>query len=426
MNRLVIIGNGFDLAHGLPTSYGDFINWYWRELVSNIGLMDYPDWAKHFDHDDLEIHFNIKINQHHSHNTVRYVYEKLHEVNSLKMLRNFLRNIEIENEYQEYSLGDWNITFKNNFIEVISEKHSIQNWVDIENEYYRLLKDCLKENDNTKVKKLNREFEKVKDLLERYLQEEVIEQYDFKKPNKNIKNLLKHFTVDSKLKGEKKYFDEFPQEDQDELIEKEAHISSYKKSELQYKIWDGTIEEENMFVNFNYTHTVDELILQLYEQYAGKSYGMATQVQIHGRINDPDNKINFGFGDEMDDHYKQIEEKDDNEYLKYIKSFQYLQNSNYKRILDFIERKKFQVYIMGHSCGLSDRILLNTIFEHINCRSIKVFFHRKNNGSDNYTEIVQNISRHFNKKKMMRDKIVNKSLCVPLPQDIRFEKLNTP
>ena len=28
MNRLVLIGNGFDLAHGLKTSYADFINWY--------------------------------------------------------------------------------------------------------------------------------------------------------------------------------------------------------------------------------------------------------------------------------------------------------------------------------------------------------------------------------------------------------------
>jgi hypothetical protein len=30
MNRLVIIGNGFDMAHGLKTSYMDFINWYWE------------------------------------------------------------------------------------------------------------------------------------------------------------------------------------------------------------------------------------------------------------------------------------------------------------------------------------------------------------------------------------------------------------
>ena len=128
------------------------------------------------------------------------------------------------------------------------------------------------------------------------------------------------------------------------------------------------------------------------------------------------NLVNFGFGDEMDDDYKRIENLDDNEYLKNFKSFQYLQNSNYKKLLDFIDGNKFQVIIMGHSCGLSDRTLLNTIFEHTNCRSIKVFYHRKDDGSDNYTEMIQNISRHFKDKKMMREKIVNKTLCKPMPQ----------
>jgi hypothetical protein len=30
INRIVIIGNGFDLAHGLKTRYEDFIDWYWK------------------------------------------------------------------------------------------------------------------------------------------------------------------------------------------------------------------------------------------------------------------------------------------------------------------------------------------------------------------------------------------------------------
>ena len=34
MNRLVIIGNGFDIAHGLKTSYMDFINWYWERRLN--------------------------------------------------------------------------------------------------------------------------------------------------------------------------------------------------------------------------------------------------------------------------------------------------------------------------------------------------------------------------------------------------------
>ena len=32
MNRLVLIGNGFDLAHGLKTRYEDFLNWYWNDV----------------------------------------------------------------------------------------------------------------------------------------------------------------------------------------------------------------------------------------------------------------------------------------------------------------------------------------------------------------------------------------------------------
>jgi hypothetical protein len=36
MNRIILIGNGFDLAHGLPTRYTDFINWYWKGVASQI------------------------------------------------------------------------------------------------------------------------------------------------------------------------------------------------------------------------------------------------------------------------------------------------------------------------------------------------------------------------------------------------------
>ena len=36
MNRLVIIGNGFDLAHGLKTSYKDFIDWYWEQRFNAL------------------------------------------------------------------------------------------------------------------------------------------------------------------------------------------------------------------------------------------------------------------------------------------------------------------------------------------------------------------------------------------------------
>ena len=66
--------------------------------------------------------------------------------------------------------------------------------------------------------------------------------------------------------------------------------------------------------------------------------------------------------------------------------------------------------------------MLNTIFEHENCSSIKIHYHKKDNGIDNYSDIVKNISRHFKDKSSMRRKIVSKELSSPLPQTIRFQK----
>jgi hypothetical protein len=69
---------------------------------------------------------------------------------------------------------------------------------------------------------------------------------------------------------------------------------------------------------------------------------------------------------------------------------------------------------MGHSCGNSDRTLLNTIFEHDNCVSIKPYYYEQGDGKDNYLDIIHNISRNFTDMKKMRDRVVNKTYCEPL------------
>jgi hypothetical protein len=43
MNRLVIIGNGFDLAHGLKTSYKDFLKWYFIRAYTTAEEGTYKD-----------------------------------------------------------------------------------------------------------------------------------------------------------------------------------------------------------------------------------------------------------------------------------------------------------------------------------------------------------------------------------------------
>lgn len=124
----------------------------------------------------------------------------------------------------------------------------------------------------------------------------------------------------------------------------------------------------------------------------------------------------FGYGDELDEDYKGLLAQQDNECLKNIKTIKYLESGYYRNMLNFIEAAPYQVYIMGHSCGNSDRTLLNTLFEHKNCISIKPYYYQKADGFDNYMEIVQNICRNFTDMKLMRDRVVNKTYCEALPQ----------
>ena len=71
---------------------------------------------------------------------------------------------------------------------------------------------------------------------------------------------------------------------------------------------------------------------------------------------------------------------------------------------------------MGHSCGISDRTLLNSLFEHEHCKSIKPFYHKREAGTDDYDDIIMNIYRNFKDKNSYRKKVVNRRDCEPLPQ----------
>ena len=193
--------------------------------------------------------------------------------------------------------------------------------------------------------------------------------------------------------------------DDDISIETTAKLKTMTDNIDQF---DDKFPNRTMLLNFNYTKTADihnikNELLDIKPNY------------IHGELSNPANII-FGYGDELDDDFKNILNLNDNNMLKEIKSVRYLETDNYRNLLEFIESDLFQIYIMGHSCGNSDRTLLNTLFEHKNCVTIKPFYHEREDGTDDYMDIVQNIMRNFNDMKMMRDRVVNKTKCQALPQ----------
>lgn len=368
MNRLVIIGNGFDLAHGLKTSYKDFINWYWEQRTWDLG--------KEYSNESTDVLCKM---------TVKEVGSCGFETWHIFAFHNsFFRDIHNEPKFKGREVIDeikaYPDVFKIElcpFFEAINHSIETKGWVDIENEYYRLLKETLKNNES--CQELNNQLRFLQNLLIEYLKS-----LDLPEQNKQYLDYI----IDS-IK---------PEDVSNEGTQKAHEDVETRKVDESIK-W---FPEQIMLLSFNYTPTT-------------KLYNNHNIVRnfIHGTLSKPESII-FGFGDELDKDFKELQEANDNELLTNVKSVKYLEAPNYRDLLRFIESAPFQVFIMGHSCGLSDRTLLNTIFEHNNCVSIKPFYYVKEDGTDNYLELVQNISRNFTDMKLFRDRVVNKTQCVQM------------
>jgi len=345
LNRLVIVGNGFDLAHGLKTDYKSFLDWYmsrvFNEFCSNDSYIDAL----------LEINYNVA--------GIRVSFAQVPKT-LIEVLNTFTSKKEIS------------IKYKSNFFNRIISSFSGNNWVDIERFYFRILNSHItngnSDDKRKNVLKLNQEFDFLIDQLTKYIKE--VNEYVLHVPK---------LTID-------------------------ASKSNFNKIFYTYGF-------EIKVINFNYTETLH------LKKYIDEKH----IIHIHGRVSDMKlNPIIFGYGDESDPAYQNIEDSGENVFLEHFKSFGYFKTDNYQKLLAYIDSSPYTVTILGHSCGLSDRVLLNEIFEHENCNKIDIFFYTNSDGIDNFKEITKEISRHFKpqNKNVMRRKIINKNSMNIIPQNL--------
>lgn len=262
MNTIFIIGNGFDLAHNLNTSYVNFIN-------------------------------SIDLSK------------------------------------------------SNNQLLHTLQRNSFTKWSDIEYTYFTILnkysdtlfmKDILKSNPYTSTKEFDNEFEELKTKLENYLQSE---QTKFNKITSYI-NLFEKFN-----------------------------------------------SLNTLILDFNYTETV--------KKYLGQN-SRIVHIKIHGELKNDENPIIFGYAANKVEASLLSNEND--EYLmKNIKKICYMLSDNKKKFENRLNESDYSdinVYILGHSCGISDRLILNEIFKHKKVTSITPLYYKNN---DEYKRIVINIDR---------------------------------
>jgi len=400
MNRLVIIGNGFDLAHDLKTKYENFIYWYWEQKFVTLRTT----------HSTI-VQDPLCTLENYKSEWFTYLYCNSAEIKDLdgkglyQYIKKYVHRFAIHNTP---------------FFENIHKSIETKGWVDIENEYYNLLEAySLKQYDEEKIHQLNEQLKYLQELLTDYLK--TINEQDTP-VNEGIERRIYEPIKEKDLSVEyRKDFNEYidwcnKQEERYWIVslcryninpsDAIADVLQYRKDPRGFARYPDAymLPESIMLLDFNYTKTSREYL---------KKGSIFSHIHIHGYLEKPDTMI-FGYGDEFEDKYKKLQNLNNNDCLTNIKTIRYQESDNYRRALSFIESGPFQVCIMGHSCGNSDRTLLNTIFEHKNCISIKPYFRRISENEDNYIELIQNISRNFTDMKLMRDRVVNKTYCEPL------------
>lgn len=285
--NIIIIGNGFDLAHNLKTSYGQFINYLIDQSEKNC-----------------------------KHNEELFTIVR----GSPPIIKN------------NFKLADKNyrISLKSLFFGKLLEEFSEKKWSDIECLYFQELKTT------TNVYQLNKEFEIIKNKLAEYL------------------SILETNTI---IDGFNSFFNKMK-------------------------------DSKSLFLNFNYTDNFEKnyfnRILQSTEN--------QKLINIHGELFNNENPIVFGYS-ASENEKQDLLKKNINEYLINIKSFNYKRKPIEKEITSKLltsQGEQLNVFILGHSCSISDGNILNEIFSNKNMTSINIMYYEK---FENYKEQLININR---------------------------------
>lgn len=375
MNRITIIGNGFDLACGLRSKYEHFlIHW----INDHIKQLEAGKGDTYNNDKDL---FYLEANENDSPSGQFDQLSSLKEITqggSIRLQPDYSFLHERLHSTVHFKTGDrFKIVIRSKLFHVLLREW---NWTDIEKQYFELVKDIYEKNQNSPdIVTLNNHFDIIKNQFYDYLQ-----------------NLDKPESIDPNLSSKL-----------DDIIDGNMIYEFYgiTAKSMFLERFDNQELENTLLLNFNYTNLVLKYALSSLK---AKELNI---IQIHGML-DKRKSLIFGFGDEMNDFNRLLEETDNDEFVKNFKSNYYPAMPHYQNLIGFVESNEFDVVVIGHSLGLSDRVLLNYILEHENCKLIHLTYR----GDKGHFNKRIALSRHFDNKQKLRKR---------LAFEIDFFKLDT-
>ena len=371
--NIIVIGNGFDIAHNLPTKYTDFLEFVKviRGILNTRNTKD-VDWGK--------INPQIK----------RIIIENTgNKRNNLFTQENIWKNLVYDNFWIEYFLQN--------------DMHGKENWIDFESEISDIIQmlhyDMQREiNDCNLYDDFDGSF--FNEFLEGYVNDQNMETY------KDIKEKL-YNDLNKLIKALEVYLVQYVEE-----IE-------CKKISPDIKEIINASKEENNVLCFNYTNT----ILQLYENNCKIDIDY-----IHGKVNNnyeiEKNNMVLGIDEFLSSEeqnkyiefvefkkfyqriyketgckYKTWVDRIKEEYLQYTKAkmkeikrnvtdIQSMINSMIESTMMSKKSRKHNLYIYGHSLDITDGDILRELILNNNVNTI-IFYHNKESMGKQIANLVR-------------------------------------
>lgn len=395
--KLVILGNGFDLANNLPTKYENFFDYYSKEYENEFRYID--GLLKKTKKSSIEEDISGVID--------RETYLKVENELRGEMQKDFeIKQSLIDNKY----ISLWNLYFR--FAKKIKKNSEIENWSDVEeqidnvindfsdltllgsekkiNYINNLIDDCFKQNiERTKNKISNYDNNYKENIYEVFSEEErfrficdsiVVKRYKKPKDDEDI-----HY-IDV-LKKELEIFEEgfkkYISEKSEEIIDKNKR--AYRSNFL--KVVGENISTEIYLLNFNYTDfsSAGAIKIDTVTMSNNKLQIKIKQINVHGTHH---SKIIFGI-----DQTNQTEEK-----YQFTKTYRKMECADEIATIQLPSPNDIEeIIIYGHSLSKADYSYFHSIFDYYNIygSNIKLKFKYSTHG-DSY------VCKSNHVKKMMK------------------------
>ncbi|ADL53521.1 bacteriophage abortive infection AbiH family protein [Clostridium cellulovorans] len=364
--KILIIGNGFDLEHNLPTKYWDFMEF----------IKCYKNLEKHPKHELEKWPMFSNLNE----NVREYLFSD--EVFTFSNHKDALKELD-------------RLISQNVWIDYFSKKSGIENkgWIDFESEIADIIK-CLEYYMNYNIT----------------MQENPSSQ---RRPDNEVLYQNAHSFLDNMKNTGVNHYEKFDTKkfhgDTAKVIIKELICDLNNlircleiyledvvgKSEVEYKAKDiAEIENIDKVLSFNYTNT--------YQKIYGEVNDGIEYDYIHGKANiqrtSKENNMVLG----IDEYLEDDERNNKLEFIRFKKYFQRIYKKTgckYKNWVSEIEQndnEKNEVFIFGHSLDVTDKDVLKELIMAPNTTTT-IFYYN----NDVYAQQIENLVKVIKQDKLI-------------------------